>query len=118
MDVAEYFKIKKRVCKSANYRCDECFMANCIEECCDLELNHPGETVSAMEQWAAEHPQKTIVQEFLEKYPDAPINNRGYPVKMCPDNLGYSRYDECPTVCLSGNICVECWNRSLEEAKE
>lgn len=87
-------------------------------KCYVFVMQEPEKCMEVMKKWEEEHPRKTIVQELLEKYPDAPINNRGYPVKMCPDNLGYSRYDECPTVCLSGNICVECWNRPLEEAKE
>lgn len=113
MDVVEYFKIKKRVCKSADYRCDKCFMANCVEECCDLELNHSGEAISAMEQWAEEHPPKTILQEFVEKYPSAKIDNRKIPPDVCPSDLGYSEHENCGM-----GACVECWNRPLEEAKE
>ena len=67
-----------------------------------------------MKKQEEEHPQKTIVQEFLEKYPDARINNRGIPPELCPGDLGYSEAEKCGT---GNNICVECWNRPLEEGE-
>ena len=113
MDAIEYFKVKKRVCKSANYRCDKCFMASCVEECCDLELNHSDEAISAMEQWAEEHPQKNRQGEFLKMFPNAPLD-RSSIVELCPkatEGVGY---------CNRG-ISMECvvcrreyWGKEIE----
>lgn len=63
-------------------------------------------------KWSEEHPQKTLKDEFLEKYPNAQISDKGVP-KMCPYDLGYG--DSCPDIRFD---CVTCWNRSLSEVKE
>lgn len=123
MDVIEYLKTEQRICGfyTQNDRrwCHECPLGldnnGMGVKCSVFVMQEPEKCIEIMKKWTEEHPRKTIVQEFLEKYPDAPINGRGYPVTMCPDSLGYSRYEKCPSV---GNICVDCWNRSLEEAKE
>lgn len=74
----------------------------------------PEKCAEIVEKWAVEHPQKTILQEFLEKYPDARVDKRGIPPELCPDDLGYSRAEKCG---IGSNICVKCWNKPLEEAK-
>lgn len=60
--------------------------------------------------YAVEHPQKTMLQDFLEKHPDAPLNaNSDYP-ECCPFMLGYKKGD-----CIKPRgTCVECWNRPVE----
>ena len=50
---------------------------------------------------------KTMLEDFLEKYPKATLEADGTPI-ICPHNLGYEKFNECDT----GN-CVECWNRSV-----
>lgn len=84
-------------------------------KCYVFVMQEPEKCMEVMKKREEEHLRKTIVQEFLEKYPDARINNRGIPPELCPDDLGYSRAEKCGT---GNNICVKCWNRSLEEAKE
>ena len=56
-----------------------------------------------------------ILEEFMEKYPGARINNRGIPPELCPDDLGYSKAEKCGT---GNNICVKCWNRPLADETE
>lgn len=119
MDVIEYLKTEERICGFYTEGCQECPLSsynNGADVGCTIFVKHePEKCVEIMKKWAVEHPQKTILQEFLEKYPDARINNRGIPPELCPDDLGYSRAEKCGT---GNNICVKCWNRSLEEAKE
>ena len=44
--------------------------------------------VSFVEKWSEEHPRKTRLMDFLEKYPNAPIGEDGTPYFM-PRSLGY-----------------------------
>lgn len=64
--------------------------------------------VEFVERWSKNHPQKTRLQDFLEKYPNAPIEVDGTP-KVCCENLGYSKD------CNAEVDCVSCWNKVMEE---
>ena len=62
-----------------------------------------------VEQWSKEHPQRTRLQDLLEKYPSVKLNSSGY-TTFCCQALGYC--DEC----LHGGIgCKDCWNMPVEE---
>ena len=50
---------------------------------------------------------KTFLSDFLEKYPNAPLEVNGTP-KICPYELGY-----CEHKC--NKICVKCWNTPMED---
>jgi hypothetical protein len=64
--------------------------------------------VADVEQWSKEHPQKTRQQDFLEKYPNARLNEYGFPV-ICCSFLGYISDDDCKS------DCKKCWELPLEE---
>lgn len=64
--------------------------------------------VERVEQWSKEHPQRTRLQDFREKYPNALLYYDGTPKPCCSD-LGYCK--ECPEV----TTCEECWNMPVEE---
>lgn len=112
MDVLKFMKERRRMC---NYysRCLECPRAgepNCnIEKTSDEELE---KFVNTVEQWSKEHPQRTRLQDFREKYPDALMKQGNCP-KTCAKDLGYCK--ECPYI--KGLICDcdECWNMPVEE---
>lgn len=73
--------------------------------------------VEAIEKWSAEHPAKTYQQDFLEKYPNAPLNKEDNAPTICPYELGYFSYDDklCGGIATNrDNICKDCWNRSME----
>lgn len=65
------------------------------------------ERVAFVEQWSKEHPQKTRMQDLLDKYPKAAITKAGDP-RSCCVHLGY--IEVCP-----GGSCIECWNTPIEE---
>lgn len=72
----------------------------------DLDLSDLKEYVSQVEKWSKEHPVKTRLMDFMEKYPNAKIECDGTPLVCCAD-LGYinsCQYD-----------CCECWNTQLED---
>ncbi len=93
---------KQRVCATcplnelkSNKYCD---CQECLMEC-------PEKAAEIIEKWSKEHPQKTRLQDFLEKYPNAPI---GICPQACCVNLGYIK--TCP-----GTDCEECWNKPIDE---
>lgn len=113
MDAIKFIKEKGRMCKGCEH-CSECPIGKVKgKDHCDYwEFDHPTETISIIARWSREHPEKTILDDFLEKYPNAQISDKGIP-KMCPYDLGYG--DSCPDIIRFD--CVTCWNRSLSEVE-
>lgn len=120
MDAVEFLKEKVRMCESYKDSCAGCDLYNffkesnmhCIEflECC------PEESVSLVEQWSQSHPQKTMMQDFFEKFPNAPKDEKegGVPKSVCPKQLGYTNKNEDCTELFDCD-CLKCWSRPLEE---
>lgn len=116
MDVIKYFEEKKRMLDSLGRKIGICSGVNCSDcpfyassrglLCGEFEFGHPEEAVAIVEKWAEEHPQKTMLMDFLEKYPNAQLNEIGIPYGICPEHLGYERNIECKN-------CFVCWNRPL-----
>ena len=65
--------------------------------------------ISEVEQWSKEHPQRTRLQDFREKYPNAQICESGLPSACCM-SLGY-----CKNCDDTDNDCDDCWNMPVEE---
>ena len=112
MTATEYMHIQNRIC---NYykTCFGCPVYKkmyknqpCIVWICD----NFEEFTSIIRQWAEEHPEKTMLQDLLEKYPNTLLDD-GIP-RFCPHNLGYKKCE--PDFCSSVK-CKICKNRTLEE---
>lgn len=71
------------------------------------------ESVDIVEKWSKEHPAKTMLTDFLEKYPNARLDGNGVP-RFCPKDLGYEKDGKAHCRNLH---CVDCWNRPLEEVE-
>ena len=120
MDAIKYFEEKKRMLDSlgrVNYRCtgvdcDECPLGYTNNgkkvSCGGLELEYPEEAVAIVEKWVEEHPQKTILMDFLEKFPKAELGEDGVPYYCCPSELGYEHEKHCRDC-----ECIDCWNRPI-----
>lgn len=103
MDAIEFLNKHSRMCKYYE-GCTGCpIQAFCFD-------TDPEEMVNAVEKWAKEHPQKTIMQDFFEKFPNAPKNKNGEPM-TCPYNCGYGNFC-CEQV---SGICYDCWSHPLED---
>lgn len=123
MTALEYLKERARMVKYADGRCgigcSECPLDLGISGkvgvyCEVLENERPKEAIAIVQKWAEEHPRKTILQDFLEKYPDAMLMDEDYP-EICPHHLGYEE-ENCVEPFY--NQCKECWNRLLEEVRK
>lgn len=95
---------------SIYHDCLECPMADmpCRIPVTDWGGSVLNTCVERVEQWSKEHPQKTRLQDFMEKYPNAMMCNDDSP-KVCCKHLGYIM--SCP----ENRNCKECWNAPLEE---
>lgn len=106
-----YGKEKKRMCKYFKYNCANCPLhssRNGFNISCHMMVEEkPTEAIAIVQKWSDEHPVKTIKEDFLEKYPNAPLQSNKVP-KSCPYHLGYEercKYTDCEI----------CWNRPLSE---
>lgn len=113
MDAVKFLEEIKRLCKQQE-RCDKCpLYGKCSEA--DVQQHSDGnainELVTAVEKWSAEHPRKTRLMDFLEKFPNAHSEQVSH---IYPRMFGY---------CGERKNCVgcdyhgsgECWNLLLEE---
>lgn len=109
----------KRLCDSR----DEC-VANAAnkEDCpmfgvCKLTYskicaNDAKKAIKTVQKWSDEHPVKTYVQDFFEKFPKAQSDSDGTPYACRKTTYG----GKCPGIeCNSGIECDECWNEPMEE---
>lgn len=80
-----------------------------VSDCVDYMMQHPKEADNIITEWCKEHPQKTYAEDFLEKFPNAPVNENGRP-KACR----YSVYGTNSDCCPSYHSCTICWNQPME----
>lgn len=121
MTALEYLKEKYRMTKKCSICCADCPLSSENNTtgfaCSDFQGVHPEIAISIVEKWSAEHPQKTILQDFLEKYPKAELTHNKFP-EICPYSLGYAENSQCVLDMeeqFCSEECEECWNRPLEE---
>lgn len=109
MDALKFLKEFDRMCGCYSGG----FCAGCPrkeEPSCDSSTMSDEELaklIGDVEKWSKEHPQKTRLDDFKRKYPNANFGAHGLP-DFCCAKLGY--------VCNCGKTtCEECWNMPLEE---
>lgn len=112
MEFTKVMEIKERMCLNL-----ECVVCPLWEENNDRRIpchifmaKHPAETEQILIEWDKAHPVKTFLSDFLEKYPNAPLNDDGTPAMVCPYQVGYTKDCDCGYM----TNCPACWNRPLE----
>ena len=119
MDAIEFVKEYKRIIKKYCPTTDEANCCPCPDNCplygqvCVIDLSHIDyisiqQLVNTVERWSKENPKKTMLQDFFERFPDAPRDRNGAP-KCCPYECGYIDNNKC-----FGANCFLCWNRTIE----
>lgn len=119
MDAVKFLEELKRMCGNTD-SCEDCPIFGMKEDNC-MTLTFPcfwdeAEIVSAVEKWSAEHPIKTRLMDFLEKFPNAPLYE-GLP-KTLPSALGYCRIGRiytCAECKQNGKSLKDCWDLPVEE---
>ena len=101
MDAVKYLKERARMLKNG-----QGFAIRAIESSEDIER-----AVEIVEQWSKAHPQKTQVDLFFERYPNAPTYDYGLPITR-PCEVGFTSEMAC-----AGN-CAKCrkdyWFKPVE----
>lgn len=112
MDAVKFLKEKHRMTKQCNISCKDCPLAsenNGLNVSCTLlEVECTEKAVEIVNKWSEEHPQKTYLQDFIEKFPRYELSKKGIP-RICRDTL-YTNMRNC-----SGTKCVDCWNEPMED---
>lgn len=115
MDAIEFFKEYHRMCNFyVGETCNKCPASKL--DCCGLYTKNYEEIIQIVEQWSQAHPQKTMMQDFFEKFPNAPKSEDGTPRDVCPGGCGYVDEPNNYSVCEKfEDGCLKCWSRPLEE---
>lgn len=118
-----------RMCK-ANNDCEFCPMTKAklavdceCSTCAEMIADHPDEANAAILKWCAEHPEtpesvseqpeepekpkKTYKEDFLEKFPNAPVSWTGFP-HGCVCHV-YGNFGDCRS------NCSDCWNEVMKD---
>lgn len=121
MTALKYLEEKSRMTERCSMACAKCLLANYNNgdefSCILYEQKHPEQAIAIVQKWAQEHPRKTFLQDFLEKYPKAELRYNKFP-EICPYSLGYAKNSQCVLDMeeqFCSEECEECWNRPLEE---
>lgn len=119
MDAKTFFEEAQRMCEyhEAN-DCKGCPAADraiCRLDYTPLETNNLEEMIKIVEKWSQEHPRKTRLMDFLEKYPNAPLDGNGIPCLM-PWSVGYCG-DEACYACEKTKVktMAWCWGQEVED---
>ena len=112
MDALKFFKERMRMCDYYNGAPDGCTACPRNNKGCELSTyrscDYVKEYITDVEKWSKKHPQKTRLQDFRKKYPNATIYDNGIPKPCCSD-LGYCKG------CTEEMTCDVCWNMPMEE---
>ena len=93
----------KRMCEF-HRDCSKCELYKAFETCGVCFL--PDSLDEIVDKWVEEHPVKTYVMDFFEKFPNAAKTDNGLPV-CCWTHL-YGDEVECL------GECEECWNQEMK----
>ena len=115
MDVVEYIKEAKRICKSrslCNSVSGKCPLLDenghriaTVDICAADIIEKTEKAVQIVEQWAKEHPIKTCQSEFLRMFPNARIDDSRVLI-FCPKE--FSQVGARSTYCEKHKNCKEC----------
>lgn len=110
MEFKEAMRIINKICEGKEI-CEGCVLeGNCIViKVCDIERAE-----ATLAKWAAEHPEKTIADDFFEKHPKAAKKDNGTPM-VCANYCGYGTPEYCGAELV--DACSRCWRRPLEEVE-
>lgn len=126
MDAVKFLEEVKRMCDSYGSSCHDCEFRKVWRDhgrgtphsCLAILADYPEESATIVEKWSAEHPQRTRLQDFLEKHPNAIILTNGLPMAS-PRSLGYCEEKDPTMACLRCEYSKRglefCWNLPLEE---
>lgn len=97
----------KRMCKS----CKDCNDCPFYSSCSGCIISLPDNADEIVEKWVKEHPKKTFRDDFLEKFPNTPVDSNKLP-KACLMDI----YGDANAKCKDEDYsCNECWNQEYKK---
>lgn len=125
-----YLSERGRMCKRT--KCSECPLGPNLNGtnkfCPAFEECYASKAIDIIQKWSNEHPQKTLLTEFLKHYPDVEMSSDGFPDYILPCILGLvEKKDICKNRCFyfyfydkdkGCRPCYDCWNTLVEESEE
>lgn len=120
----QYFAEKQRMVKLqtgevCEISCEECPLSSMNNGegivCSDFETCYPEKAIAIVQKWSDEHPPKTFLTEFLKNYPNAELDCKGTPKRICPHELGLNEIKDCGG---TDSCCAKCWNQPIEDGEE
>lgn len=123
MDAVKFLEEYKRMCEFYP-TCEACPIRDAKPALmtCDVYMSEsPYAFVSVVEKWSAEHPVKTRLIDFLEKYPNAALVGKDNLPYVRPIVLGYCGKNADFLTCKGcehhhyNKTLYDCWNLPLEE---
>lgn len=112
MDAVKYLREIARMCAEYSI-CKGCQIGD--RACITMEAQEPEEIVAIVEEWAKEHPAKTRQIVFLERYPNARIDEDGI-IWICPATI---EGKNCNELSDGTSCCKECrsnyWSQETDE---
>lgn len=119
MDAKTFFEETRRIC--AYYEANDCKGCPAADrEHCQLDYtplvtDNLEKMIETVEKWSQEHPRKTRLADFKEKYPHAPLDENGMP-NLIPWNLGYCGDTPCYACEKARNKpWAWCWDQEVED---
>ena len=109
-----YLIEKTRLCSDDTSNCSKCPLSVSNNghdiACSDFEYEHPEETIKIVQKWSDAHPckVKTYLEDFLEKFPNAPMMPNREPCACTKSLYGI----DCK--CQSYSSCLKCWNQPMK----
>lgn len=120
-----YIQERERMCE--RNQCSVCPLSSLLNgkntTCSVFEHLYVSKAIEIVQRQSNEHPQKTLLSEFLKSYPNTELNSDGYPNDIVPCSLGLiKRKDICKNKCLyfydKGHPCYGCWNTPIESEEK
>lgn len=118
MDAKTFFEEAHRMCK-AHKICTKCPLS-CNVVCLfggtpdNWTPEEIEEAAPIIEKWSHDHPRKTRLQDFLEKYPHAPMDEDRLPF-LAPRSVGYCGNTPCfDCKKAKGKTTAWCWEQEVE----
>lgn len=115
-----YLTERKRMCNTyAQRNCKGC-VYHTTDGCwrTTMEHNNPEKAIEIAQKWSNEHPQKTLLTEFLKKYPNVEMDSCGYPTKISPCSLCIVNDIICgKPYSAKATRCQDCWNIPIEHVE-
>lgn len=111
IDALEFLLEFNRMCRYYGNDCEDCPRNG--ESCCFASTDTKAyleKFIEDVKKWSEEHPEKTRLTDFKEKYPNVRMDaDMNVPANVCCRELGYCSF------CRMN--CKECWNEPLEDVK-